>query len=120
MRFAYDIRFVLATLFTCMPFCPQGRVTWTSASSATSSLWRKLGTCLRQAPAHPRDVLSDPLGDGGMMSDCVVELKKIRQWVEAAGFEGYAEVETFSAMDWRQLTREATLDTCIARHRSVV
>lgn len=116
MRFAYDIRFVLATLFTCMHFCPQGRVTWTSASSATSSLWRKLGTCLRQAPAHPRD----PLGDRGMMSDGVVELKKIRQWVEAAGFGGYAEVETFSAMDWRQRSGEATLDTCIARHRSVV
>ena len=115
MRFAYDIRFVRAPLFTCMHFCPQGRVTWTSASSATSSLWRKLGTRLRLAPAHPREVLSDPLSDRGMM-----ELKKIRQWVEAAGFDGYAEVETFSAMDWRQLTREATLDTCIARHRSVV
>lgn len=111
MRFAYDIRFVLATLFTCMPFCPQGRVTWTSASCATSSLWRKLGTCLRLAPAQPRD----PLSDGGMM-----ELKKIRQWVEAAGYDGYAEVEIFSAMDWWQRTGEETLDTCIARHRSVV
>lgn len=120
MRFAYDIRFALAALFTCMPFCTQGRVTWTSASSATSSLWRRLGTCLRQAPAHPRDVLSDPLGDRGMMSDGVAELKKIRQWVEAAGFEGYAEVEIFSAMDWWQRTGEVTLDTCIARHRSMV
>ena len=115
MRFAYDIRFVRAPLFTCMHFCPQGRVTWTSASSATSSLWRKLGTRLRLAPAHPREVLSDPLSDRGMM-----ELKKIRQWVEAAGFDGYAEVETFSAMDWRPRTGEATLDSGIARHRSVV
>ena len=75
---------------------------------------------LRLAPAHPRDVLSDPLSDRGMIGDDVIELKKIRQWVEAAGFDGYAEVETFSAMDWRPRTGEATLDTGIARHRSVV
>ena len=50
----------------------------------------------------------------------MMELKKIRQWVEAAGYDGYAEVEIFSAMDWWQRTGEETLDTCIARHRSVV
>ncbi|MFN9475014.1 sugar phosphate isomerase/epimerase family protein [Acidovorax sp.] len=60
------------------------------------------------------------LSDRGMMGDGVIELKKIRQWVEAAGFEGYAEVEIFSALDWWQRTGEDTLDTCIARHRAVV
>lgn len=62
----------------------------------------------------------DLLSDRGMMGDGVIELKKIRQWVEAAGFEGYAEVEIFSALDWWQRTGEDTLDTCIARHRAVV
>ena len=62
----------------------------------------------------------DLLSDRGMMGDGVIELKKIRQWVEAAGFEGYAEVEIFSALDWWQRTGEETLDTCIARHCTVV
>jgi len=62
----------------------------------------------------------DLLSDRGMMGDGVIELKKIRQWVEAAGFDGYAEVEIFSALDWWQRTGEDTLDTCIARHRTVV
>ncbi len=62
----------------------------------------------------------DLLSDRGMMGDGVIELQKIRQWVEAAGFEGYAEVEIFSALDWWQRTGEETLDTCIARHRTVV
>ncbi|MFY3386114.1 sugar phosphate isomerase/epimerase family protein [Paracidovorax sp. MALMAid1276] len=62
----------------------------------------------------------DLLSDRGMMGDGVIELKKIRQWVEAAGFAGYAEVEIFSALDWWQRTGEETLATCIARHRSVV
>ncbi|MBU0828690.1 MAG: sugar phosphate isomerase/epimerase, partial [Gammaproteobacteria bacterium] len=62
----------------------------------------------------------DLLSDRGMMGDGVIELKKIRQWVEAAGFEGYAEVEIFSALDWWQRPGQETLDTCIARHRSVV
>lgn len=62
----------------------------------------------------------DLLSDRGMMGDGVIELRKIRQWVEAAGFAGYAEVEIFSALDWWQRTGEETLDTCIARHRTVV
>ncbi|MBB6557707.1 sugar phosphate isomerase/epimerase [Acidovorax soli] len=62
----------------------------------------------------------DLLSDRGMMGDGVIELKKIRQWVEAAGFEGYAEVEIFSALDWWQRTGEDTLDTCITRHRTAV
>lgn len=62
----------------------------------------------------------DLLSDRGMMGDGVIELKKIRQWVEDAGFAGYAEVEIFSALDWWQRTGEETLDTCIARHHSAV
>ncbi|CAN7192080.1 sugar phosphate isomerase/epimerase [Acidovorax sp. LjRoot66] len=62
----------------------------------------------------------DLLSDRGMMGDGVIELRKIRQWVEAAGFAGYAEVEIFSALDWWQRTGEDTLDTCIARHCTVV
>jgi sugar phosphate isomerase/epimerase len=62
----------------------------------------------------------DLLNDRGMMGDGVIELKKIRGWVEQAGYAGYAEVEIFSDLDWWQRPGDEVLDTCIARHRSVV
>jgi sugar phosphate isomerase/epimerase len=62
----------------------------------------------------------DLLNDRGMMGDGVVELRKIRGWVEDAGFAGYSEVEIFSALDWWQRPGEETLATCIERHRSAV
>ncbi len=62
----------------------------------------------------------DLLNDRGMMGDGVVELKKIRGWVEAAGFAGYSEVEIFSTQDWWQRSGDETLDTCVERHRSCV
>lgn len=62
----------------------------------------------------------DLLADRGMMGDGVIELRKIRGWVEAAGFAGFSEVEIFSNLDWWQRTGSETLDVCIERHRSVV
>jgi len=62
----------------------------------------------------------DLLNDRGMMGDGVVELKKVRGWMEAAGYTGYSEVEIFSTLDWWQRPGEETLDLCIARHKGVV
>jgi sugar phosphate isomerase/epimerase len=62
----------------------------------------------------------DLLSDRGMMGDGVVELKKIRGWVEAAGFAGFSEVEIFSNLDWWQRVGSETLDVCIERHRQAV
>ena len=62
----------------------------------------------------------DLLNDRGMMGDGVVELRKIRGWVEKAGYQGYSEVEIFSELDWWQRPGEEVLDTCVARHRSAV
>ncbi|MET3374222.1 sugar phosphate isomerase/epimerase [Variovorax boronicumulans] len=62
----------------------------------------------------------DLLSDRGMMGDGVVELKKIRGWVEDAGFAGFSEVEIFSNLDWWQRPGAETLDVCIERHRSAV
>lgn len=61
----------------------------------------------------------DLLNDRGMMGDGVVELKKIRGWMEQAGYRGASEVEIFSEY-WWSLPGEEVLDTCIARHRSAV
>ena len=60
----------------------------------------------------------DLLSDRGMMGDGVVELKKIRGWVEAAGFEGFSEVEIFSNLDWWQRPGDETLAVCIKRHKT--
>ena len=62
----------------------------------------------------------DLLSDRGMMGDGVIELRKLRGWVEQAGYMGYSEVEIFSELDWWQRPGAQVLDTCIERHRSVV
>ncbi len=62
----------------------------------------------------------DLLSDRGMMGDGVIELRKLRGWVEQAGYAGYSEVEIFSELDWWKRPGDEVLDTCIARHRSVV
>ena len=62
----------------------------------------------------------DLLSDRGMMGDGVIELKKIRGWVEAAGYAGFSEVEIFSERDWWKRSGEETLDICIERHRGAV
>lgn len=62
----------------------------------------------------------DLLSDRGMMGDGVIELRRLRGWVEQAGYAGYSEVEIFSEIDWWKRSGDEVLDTCIARHRSVV
>jgi sugar phosphate isomerase/epimerase len=62
----------------------------------------------------------DLLNDRGMMGDGVIDIPRIRGWMEAAGFAGYSEVEIFSTEDWWQRDGGEVLDTCIARHRSAV
>jgi len=61
----------------------------------------------------------DLLNDRGMMGDGVVDLRKIRGWMEAAGFAGPVEVEIFSEAWWSRPAEEV-LDACIARCKTVV
>jgi sugar phosphate isomerase/epimerase len=61
----------------------------------------------------------DLLNDRGMMGDGIIELKKVRGWVEAAGYAGFAEVEIFSER-WWSAPADEVLDVCEARYRSVV
>jgi len=63
---------------------------------------------------------TDLLNDRGMMGDGVIDIPKIRSWVEAQGFAGYSEVEIFSTGNWWQRESGEVLDTCIARHKSAV
>ncbi|WP_096696319.1 sugar phosphate isomerase/epimerase [Polaromonas sp. AER18D-145] len=63
---------------------------------------------------------TDLLNDRGMMGDGVIDIPRIRGWVETQGFAGYSEVEIFSSGNWWQRDVGEVLDTCIARHRSAV
>jgi len=63
---------------------------------------------------------TDLLNDRGMMGDGVIDIRRIRGWVEAEGFGGYSEVEIFSTGNWWQRDAGEVLDTCIARHMSAV
>jgi sugar phosphate isomerase/epimerase len=63
---------------------------------------------------------TDLLNDRGMMGDGVIDIPKIRGWVEAQGFAGYSEVEIFSTGNWWQREHAQVLDTCVARHKTTV
>jgi sugar phosphate isomerase/epimerase len=63
---------------------------------------------------------TDLLEDRGMMGDGVIDLPRLRGWVEATGFAGYSEVEIFSKANWWQRDGGEVLDTCIERHRRCV
>jgi sugar phosphate isomerase/epimerase len=63
---------------------------------------------------------TDLLLDRGMMGDGVIDIRRIRGWVEAAGFAGYSEVEIFSERNWWQRDHGEVLDVCIERHRAAV
>ena len=63
---------------------------------------------------------ADLLNDRGMMGDGVIEIPKIRRWIEDQGFAGFSEVEIFSTGNWWQRDHDEVLETCIARHQTVV
>ena len=63
---------------------------------------------------------TDLLNDRGMMGDGVIDIPRIRGWVEAQGYAGYAEVEIFSSAHWWQRDGAEVLDTCIQRYRRCV
>ena len=59
----------------------------------------------------------DLLNDRGMMGDGVIDLPRIRSWVEAAGYTGFHEVEIFSERDWWRRDPDEVLRTMQDRHR---
>jgi len=62
----------------------------------------------------------DLLNDRGMMGDGVIEIPRIRAWMEEAGFTGHSEVEIFSSENWWKRPADEVVATCIERHRSAV
>jgi sugar phosphate isomerase/epimerase len=59
----------------------------------------------------------DLLNDRGMMGDGVIDIRRIRGWVEAAGYAGGCEVEIFSR-EWWARPGDHVLRTCSDRFRA--
>jgi len=62
----------------------------------------------------------DLLLDRGMMGDGVIDIPKIRGWVEATGFNGFCECEIFSAENWWKKDADEVLQTVKERHEAFV
>jgi len=60
---------------------------------------------------------TDLLTDRGMMGDGVIDLPRLRSWMEGSGYRGMHEVEIFSANNWWKRDPDEVLATCQARHR---
>lgn len=62
----------------------------------------------------------DLVWDRGMMGDGVIDIPRIRRWVEAAGYRGFNEVEIFSERNWWRKDPDEVVATCIDRYRHFV
>ena len=62
----------------------------------------------------------DLVWDRGMMGDGVIDIPRIRKWVEATGYRGFNEVEIFSERNWWQRDPEEVVNTCIERYAEFV
>lgn len=62
---------------------------------------------------------TDLLNDRGMTGDGIIDIRKIRGWVEAQGFDGFCELEIFSHRWWARPMDEV-LATAIERHKAAV
>lgn len=58
----------------------------------------------------------DLLEDRGMMGDGVIDIRAMREAVEAQGYRGLHEVEIFSRLNWWTQNPDEVLKTCKARH----
>jgi sugar phosphate isomerase/epimerase len=61
----------------------------------------------------------DLLLDRGMPGDGVIDFARIGGWIDAAGYDGFTEIEIFSKLDWWTRPGEEVLSTCIARFRAI-
>jgi sugar phosphate isomerase/epimerase len=60
---------------------------------------------------------TDFLNDRGMMGDGVIDLPRIRSWMEAVGYRGMHEIEIFSARNWWKREPDDVLGVVKRRHQ---
>ena len=54
------------------------------------------------------------------MGDGKIDIPRIRKWVEQAGYQGYNEVEIFSAGNWWKRNPKEVIEICIERYYEFV
>lgn len=77
----------------------------------------------RIAAFHISDWLYDTVDlrvDRGMMGDGVIDIPRIRGWVESAGYDGFCEVEIFSERNWWQRDPDEVVEISKERYLSYV
>ncbi len=62
---------------------------------------------------------TDTLNDRGLMGEGCIDIRRIRGWVEAAGFTGFNEVEIFSEAHWARDQQEFMTDIAAAYKKHV-
>lgn len=60
---------------------------------------------------------TDLLNDRGLMGEGCIPIRKIRSWVEEAGFDGFIEVEIFSNIYWK-MDQSKFLDKIIKSYKA--
>ena len=63
---------------------------------------------------------TDLVADRGMPGDGVIELRRLREMVERAGYDGCCEIEIFSTRNWWRRDPDEVLPICLERYRTVV
>lgn len=84
---------------------------------------RRAGVGGRLLAFHVCDWLvptTDLFLDRGMMGDGIIDIRKIRGWMESSGYDGTCEVEIFSANNWWKRDPDEVLRVCVERHQRVV
>jgi len=86
------------------------------------ALEREIKRCGKNGHLHAFHVCDwksptrDLLLDRGLMGEGCIPLRRIRSWVEAAGFDGFIEVEIFSTDYWK-LNQEEFLSSVVEAYR---
>ena len=66
-----------------------------------------------------RETVSVAGDDRGMIGDGVIDLPRLRARVRAAGYDGYDELELFSANNWWKRDPDEVLEVAFARYREI-
>ncbi|NND50296.1 MAG: sugar phosphate isomerase/epimerase [Rhizobiales bacterium] len=62
----------------------------------------------------------DRFQDRAMMGDGIINIPEIEGWMRDAGFDGWNEIEIFSAEDWWKRDPDEFLTTCVERYKTHV
>ena len=80
----------------------RGQIYWVQGAARRAEACRRAGTA------------ADPGTTGSS------NIRRIRAWMEAAGYAGFSEVEIFSARNWWQRPGEEDRAPALKRHKTVV